>query len=274
MAALHKEVSVYGAGVHPQERSAKQERLSKLYREQWPIVRAKCDSIFKDPTLGPYFRELGTTLRDVIIRFLRILKTSYGQTLLPDLPVLTANTYWTLPDGLTRSVEDTLLDRLLSLRSWADAGDHVRPIEPTDWPRIGEALADNREPPFSEVLLASALGQCDPDLGNPRLAVIEAICALEIEVRDLLSLKLESLGLSSSAADRVMIVNPLFHVNGQDSHPFQGGWHRPFARSTQRNCQRDSGSAPYRSPPRPQEDEYWACAEGRGGGGEGGQSSS
>jgi hypothetical protein len=53
------------------------------------------------------------------------------------------------------------------------------------------------------------MGECDADLGNARLGLIEAVTALEVEVKKLMSLRLRLYGVSKSAVDRIVRETPL-----------------------------------------------------------------
>jgi hypothetical protein len=153
---------------------------------------------------------VGDHIRQALLRFLTILKVEYGQYLIPGtLPATTARKYWILSGGMVRDAGDIFLDRLLRLRSWADPGDISTLIEPYHWPEITARLEVGSQPPFSEVLLASARGECDPGLGNPRLALIEAVAALEVEVKKLMTLRLQGHGISKTAVDRIVRETPL-----------------------------------------------------------------
>jgi hypothetical protein len=148
-----------------------------------------CDRLFGDPALGDYLGRLGEHILGTIVAFLTILRIGYGQYLVPrGLPVTTARKHWVLAGGAQREVSDAFLDRLLGLRRWDAPGDINEPVQPEHWPEITARLGTRRAPPFSEVLLASARGQCDPELGNPRLALVEAVGALEVEARAIMSL--------------------------------------------------------------------------------------
>jgi hypothetical protein len=149
-------------------------------------------------------------MREAIRDFLTLLKTEFGQYLIPRaLPVTTARNQWILPDGTVLEVGDIFLGRLLGLRSFADAGDINRPIEPRHWPEIVARLQGNRRPQPLEVLLASARRECDPDLGNPRLALIEAVTVLEAEVKELVALQLLRHGIDRTVAARIVQDTPL-----------------------------------------------------------------
>jgi len=128
------------------------------------LARAEelCDRLFGDPALEDYLGRLGEHIRGTIVHFLTILRVGYGQYLIPDgLPVSTARKHWVLPGGTEREVSDTFLARLLGLRRWDDPGDINEPIQPQHWPEIAARLGARRAPPFSELLLASARGQCE-----------------------------------------------------------------------------------------------------------------
>ena len=132
-------------------------RLLELRRDD---TRHVCDRLFADPVSGRYLRGVGDCMREAIRDFLTLLKTEFGQYLIPrTLPVTTARNQWILPDGTVREVGDIFLSRLLGLRSFADAGDINRPIEPRHWPDIAARLEGNRRPQPLEVLLASARGR-------------------------------------------------------------------------------------------------------------------
>ena len=162
-----------------------------------------CDRLFSDPALGDYLGRLGEHIRGTIVHFLTILRVGYGQYLIPDgLPVSTAQTHWVLPGGAQREVSDTFLARLLGLRRWDDPGDINEPIQPEHWPEIEARLGARRAPPFSEYLLASARGQCDPEQGNSRLALVEAVGALDAEARALMAFRARSNGVGWTRAGR------------------------------------------------------------------------
>ena len=189
------------------EREWAEERLRELRREH---ARQACDRLFADPALGGYLGAVGRRMREAIRDFLTVLKTEYGQLLIPRTwPITTARNEWVLPDGSRREVAEVFVDRLLGLRSFADAGDINTLVEPHHWPEIAARLAAGRRPPALEVLLASARGECDPDLGNPRLALIEAVTVLEAEVKKLVALRLRSHGIGRAAAARVVRETPL-----------------------------------------------------------------
>lgn len=189
------------------ERQWAEARLRELRRDH---ASHACDRLFADPALGRYLRTVGDRLREAIRGFLAVLRIEYGQYLIPgSLPVTTARNQWVLPGGMVREVGDIFLDRLLGLRSWADAGDISRLIEPHHWPAISARLQTDRRSPFFEVLLASARGECDPDLGNPRSALIEAVAALEVEVKKLATLRLQGHGIANASAARIVRDTPL-----------------------------------------------------------------
>ena len=162
-----------------------------------------CDRLFDDPALRDYLGRLGEHIRGTIVHFLTILRVGYGQYLIPDgLPVSTARKHWVLPGGAQREVSDSFLDRLLGLRRWYDPGDINEPVQPGHWPEIAARLGARRAPPFSELLLASARGQCDPELGNSRLALVEAVGALDAEARALMASRARSNGVGWTRAGR------------------------------------------------------------------------
>jgi hypothetical protein len=138
------------------------------------------------------------------------LKVEYGQYLVPGaLPFTTARSHWILANGRVREVGNIFLHRLLRLRSWDHPGNISKLIESHHWPEITVKLEAGSQPPFSEVLLASAQGECDPGLGNPRLALIEAVAGLEVEVKKLMTLRLQGYGISRTAVDRIVRETPL-----------------------------------------------------------------
>jgi hypothetical protein len=110
---------------------------------------------------------------------------------------------------MVREVGNIFLDRLLRLHSWDNPGDISKLIEPHHWHEITARLEAAIQPPFSEVLLASAQGECDPGLGNPCLALIEAVAGLEIEVKKLMTLRLQGYGINRTAVDRIIRETPL-----------------------------------------------------------------
>jgi hypothetical protein len=192
------------------ERQRAEARLQELFLKHATHVGQVCDQLFADPVLGHYLKKVGDHIREAILGFLTILRVEYGQYLIPGtLPVLTARKHWVLSGGMVRDVGDIFLDRLLRLRSWADPGDISKLIEPHHWPEIAARLEAGGQPPFSEVLLASAKGECDPHLGNPRLALIEAVAALEVEVKKLMTLRLQGYGVSRTGVDRIVRETPL-----------------------------------------------------------------
>jgi hypothetical protein len=167
------------------------------------VARAEelCDRMFGDPALEDYLARLGEHVLETIVNFLTILRVGYGQYLIPrGLPVTTARNHWVLADGTRREVSDIFLDRLLGLRRWDDPGDINDALQPEHWPEIAARLGARRTPPFSEILLASALGQCDPDLGNPRLALVEAVGALEVEAQALMAVSARRNGVARPGA--------------------------------------------------------------------------
>lgn len=185
-----------------------QNRLQDLSLEHGRRVESACDSLFQDPVYGPYFRETGRIIMSTTASFLRVLKVKYGQYILPDNPPsTTAANYWMLRDS-TRRVSDGFLSRLLGLRTWADPNDS-KPLLPNQWNEIAQLVENGYEPAFSEILLASARGLCDPELGSPRLAMIEAVVALEIEIKKLMTIRLRGYGVSKSTVDRIVRETPL-----------------------------------------------------------------
>jgi hypothetical protein len=188
----------------------KEARLQELWRDHQKHVNQVCDQLFDDPVLGHYFKELRDRLRKAIRDFLTILRIEYGQYLIPStLPSTTGRKHWVLSSGIMREVGDIFLDRLLGLRRWGSPGNISKLIESHHWPDITARLEAGSQPPFSEVLLASAKGECDPDLGNPRLALIEAVAGLEVEVKQLMALRLQDYGISKTAVDRIVRETPL-----------------------------------------------------------------
>ena len=138
------------------------------------------------------------------------MKAEYGQYLVPDgFPITTGRNHWGLPGGAVRPVADIFVDRLLGFRSWADAGDLNDVIEPHHWAQLTARLGADRRPPLLEVLLASAKGECDPDLGNPRLALMEAVGALEAEIQKLVTLRLQRHGIGQAEANGIVRRTPL-----------------------------------------------------------------
>jgi hypothetical protein len=192
------------------ERFKAEAELEKASAAWWQEVEHACEELFEAGIVGDYFRSLGETIRTSIVTFLRILKVDYGQYLLPDrFPVTTARNIWVMPDGRSDRVGDLFLDRLLSLRNWLAPGDVSQTVAPTAWREIGSKVEAGGERPFSEILFASALGECDPDMGNPRLALIEAVAGLEVEVKKLITMRLKDYGLTRSGVDRLVRETPL-----------------------------------------------------------------
>jgi hypothetical protein len=191
-------------------RRRKEARLQELWREHKEHVNQVCDQLFADPILGHYFKEVGDHIKKAIRDFLAILRVEYGQYLIPGtLPTTTGRKHWILSNGMTHEVGDIFLDRLLGLRRWDSPGGISKLIESHHWPDITAKLEAGSQSPFSEVLLASAKGECDPDLGNPRLALIEAVVGLEVEVKKLMTLRLQGYGISRTAIDRIVRETPL-----------------------------------------------------------------
>jgi hypothetical protein len=184
--------------------------LQELRLEHIKHMEQVCDQLFADLVLGHYLKKVGGYIKEVIRDFLIILKVEYGQYLVPSaLPYTTAGSHWILADGMVYTVGNIFLDRLLRLRSWDNAGSMSTLIESHHWSEITARLEVGSQPPFSEVLLASAKGECDPGLGNPRLALIEAVAGLEMEVKKLMTLRLKGYGISRTAVDRIVRETPL-----------------------------------------------------------------
>jgi len=198
-----------------------------------------CDRLFAKPEIAEYFRDLSQSLDIATQRFLEVLRLRYQQVLIPDRPKLDwMNGHWILaeavvprfavtkpvppsfttivsgyelaPEERVKEVSQPLLRRLFGNRG-SDVPAVCGSVHETDWSEIARQIQDwgSTKPPLSEVLIATALGQCDVLSGNPRLAIIEAIVALEIEVKASMTLALKKYRISKAAIDRVVRETPL-----------------------------------------------------------------
>lgn len=168
------------------------------------------DVFFADPLCGGYLNKLGKCLRGAILNFQLILRTRFNQYLVPDsLPIMFGGNGWTLPDGSYQHASNVFLSRLLGLRTWADPIGINLPVRAAQWEDVTILLRHTYEPPFVEILLASARAQCDPDMGNARLGLVEAVVALEIEVKRVIAITLSELRVPKNAVDRIVRETPL-----------------------------------------------------------------
>ena len=70
---------------------------ARLLELRWDDTWRVCDRLFADPVLGRYLRAVGDCMREAIRDFLTLLKTEFGQYLVPrTLPVTTARNQWIL----------------------------------------------------------------------------------------------------------------------------------------------------------------------------------
>jgi hypothetical protein len=195
---------------------------------------------FRTPKSPHTFFEVGTTLLNTTQRFLEVLRLYYNQYLLPDRPVLNwsighwllsdnamldrVNTtsegadrqivrsvsgYHYLPEEQIREMSSPFLNRLFTNNTGHIRRYNTPSVSVSAWPEISRRITETTKPNLSEVLIATAFGECEPHLGNPRLGLIEAVVALEIEVKTLMRLSLGKYGISNSAIDRIVRETPL-----------------------------------------------------------------
>ena len=170
--------------------------------------------------------------------FFEILKVSYQQYLVPHRPtvgwfgdwlfrediaksldthapaqsgLLRRGTDGQLPEGTVRQISQAFIDRLFPSAPSPERVDYYKPVQPSAWSQIAQRVEDYavHKPTLSEILIATAHGQCDGELGSPRLGLIEAVVALEIEVKKLMHDSLARYGLSKSMIDKIVRSTPL-----------------------------------------------------------------
>ena len=220
-------------------RKQAESQLNSYYGELEQQSKALCVQIFRDPELSSYFTKLGELIQTTTQRFLELLRLKYRQYLIPDrAEIHWTSGYWVLPESVitpdwekrrkdgTRGVMDgnlfnfgqgvnervmpatrAFLDRILPRQE--SRVEHV--VKPTDWVEITDQImrGGTSKPSLSEVLIATALGECDPRMGNPRLGLIEAVVALEVEVKSLMKDALKQYGISDTAVERIVKETPL-----------------------------------------------------------------
>jgi hypothetical protein len=198
-----------------------------------------CAQIFTDGDLSAYFNQVGNFIHQTTECFLELLRLKYCQFLIPDKPKIHwTSGYWVLPlsvlspewrrkreegfagvmDGNLYNFGDSVHERVMpATRAFLDRIlprpeiDVSPTVKPEDWSEIADQITQGvfLKPELSEVLIATALGECDPRMGNPRLALVEAVVALEIEVKSLMKDALKQYGLSDTAIERLVQENPL-----------------------------------------------------------------
>jgi hypothetical protein len=218
--------------------------LNELYGELERQSKAQCARIFSDPELSSYFTGMGKVIGTTTQSFLEILRLKYRQYLIPDrAEIHWTFGYWVLPESIlspdwirrrkegTTGVMDGNLINFDSGVSDANVDERVMPatkafldrilpsgesgdspaVKPGDWPEIADQITKGGmpKPDLSEVLIATALGECDPRMGNPRLGLIEAVVALEVEVKSLMKDALKQYGIGDKAIERLVKETPL-----------------------------------------------------------------
>lgn len=221
------------------ERRKAQETIKNREDEIRSESEACCAFVFSQTEVATYFHKLGQFIIKTTRQFLEILRTKYNQYLIPDRPLLNWGTgYWllaegTLQDGGEQDSSNTVSpiikpvsgyhflpeDQIKEispafLRELLKKNEHpnsynLPSIEAKSWSEISKHITEDTKPTISEVLIATAFGECEPYSGNPRLGLIEAVVALEIEVKTLMKLSLARYQISSSAVERIVRETPL-----------------------------------------------------------------
>jgi hypothetical protein len=217
----------------PPEEKAKRKEIESLIEQRVSEFEEKaeeaCGQIFANPTVSTYFLKVGKQLDTTVKDFLEVLRIRHQQYLVPDRPEIrwsngrwilhkpdseeansfeflrTTSDLWPHSNDRIKEISKAFLSRIFP--SKGDNGEHniYNSISPSEWATIQAQTesASTMRPDLSEVLIATALGECDPSLGNPRLGLIEAVVALEIEVKSLMRLSLSKYQISNSAVERI-----------------------------------------------------------------------
>ncbi len=180
-----------------------------------------CAHVLTQREVASYFEAMSKTLQDAVYRFLEILRIQYHQHLIPDRPFINwLKGAWLVGSEIERFKEyaeeandyafrveyahEILTAFLNQLFPTKLESGIVQAIKPSAWAGITNSIQSGDEPALSEVLIATAFGLCDPELGNPRLALIESVIALEIEVKKLMQAALKKYRISNNAIDRIV----------------------------------------------------------------------
>jgi len=204
--------------------------------------RRHVDELFAEPVLSGYFAALAELLTSRARSLIEILRLDYGQYLLPDTQsVRWSSGHWILPEGSAIALEQRKQLHESGMRAGIVSGYHLvpeeriaevapaflerlgvqrRPQQPSgggspalrgsDWPNIVARLGErSKTTELSRVLMATAHGQCYSGLGEPRLALVAAVAALEMEVKALMERSLRQYGIGKSAVDHIVRETPL-----------------------------------------------------------------
>lgn len=198
-----------------------QEAWQALRRELHDTAREAAEAWVSDE-VNSQRRQVGQVLNTTIGRMLEVLRTRYGQATIPDPPRWNWRHVWIrFASGESVSLSRELESRWLDPQGSTSA--YHRPFDLQDWADVAALVEESWRPSFVEVLLANARQQCDPLLGSGRLALVEAVTALEIVVKVAMGHVLEPHGVSKSALDRI--------VRGTPTADLVNVWLRPHVPS-------------------------------------------
>lgn len=217
----NKHQQAYQAATNAQYRGQAQIEWESKRKELSAAAKAAASRWLSDDSLGEFLRESAKELNAVIRRLLEFLRIKHGQSAIPDPPRFTwRQVYFALPGGVAQSLSGEAVDEWLNVKPNSGTESLSSTLSLVEWPQIASALQAGWKPGLVDILLANARTECSVAFGNPRLAVIEAITALEIIIKRVMHVTLVRHDVSKSAIDRIVRETPMGDLVGI--------WLRPY----------------------------------------------
>ena len=215
-------MAVYRAATAANYKGEKERQWLEKRKELSAASATAADAWLADPDLSAFLTKTSKNANNLIHRLLELLRVEYGQFMIPDPPRYTwGQVYLRFPDGTSHGLSNEAVDRWLKpprLTRQRFSGT----LDLAQWPAIPAALDAGWKPSLVELLLANARTECDPEFGNPRLAVIEAVTALEVVTKREMHRALSEFKVSKAAIDRI--------VRETSMADLVGVWLRPHVR--------------------------------------------